>query len=358
MLAGTLLASGADTGLFFLGGVLWLRLGAYPLLENHLHTRWPDDERLAYLGFTAIVSLYLAARTIHAPLPEAIRWLTVATALVGGLQSWLAVPRPLPPEASSSRNSLLAWLFLTAFLGVLLTAPLTIDTAAALAVSLVLSLMALWATPALGKPAFGEGAWSWPYLPALMATLTLIGVPFSLGWLTRTAMFTEISRVDGLAMLGVAVIATGLALSGLVDYWRLLSAGHETNFNRAIVGLVAMIPFLTPGLAPFVLLALTGANAFTPDLTQPMSVWASLLGSLMVAGAMAWFKAGLLDKLPLSPQILSRGLGFNWLLPYADTGFNRLGKVVLRLQIILEGQHYLGWAMLTALLGLLIILFS
>jgi hypothetical protein len=183
LLAGTLLASGADTGLFFLGGVLWLRLGAYPLLENHLHTRWPDDERLAYLGLTAIVSLYLAARTIHAPLPEAIRWLVVGTALVGGLQSWLAVPRPLPPQASSSRNSLLAWLFFTAFLGVLLTAPLTIDTAAALAVSLVLSLMALWATPALGNRLLAKGH-GVALSARSVATLSLIWVPFSVGRLT------------------------------------------------------------------------------------------------------------------------------------------------------------------------------
>jgi outer membrane murein-binding lipoprotein Lpp len=191
-----------------------------------------------------------------------------------------------------------------------------------------------------------------------MASLTLIGVPFSLGWITRVTLFTEILRVDGVALVVVAVVAGGLALSGLADYWLLLSRGHESNLSRSVVGLVAMIPFLTPGLAPFVLFALTGANAISPDLSQPAGVWAGILGSVLLAGGLAYFKSDLVATLPLSTHTLSAGLRFNWLLPYADTIFNNLSKVALRLQIILEGQHYLGWAMFTALVGLLIILFS
>ena len=91
--------------------------------------------------------------------------------LLNGLLAWL----------SDEHSEPLVRLLLVGTALMLLVVPLDQGATTAYSVGLILSVVVLWITPRLGQPRLSEGAWSWPYLPAVAATLTLIGLPFTLG---------------------------------------------------------------------------------------------------------------------------------------------------------------------------------
>ncbi len=357
---------GSTLGRYALGVVLWLRLGLYPLVEFAANRRWRDDERLAYLVLSAGVGLFLVARSLHQPLPYPLMWLTVITMLLGGFLTWLVgsaendAPgvEPTPGQLRELRTGLVTGLGLTLALLPLLAAPLDVRAATAFAVGLLLSLVALWATPALGRPQFSEGAWSWPYLPAVMSTATLVGVPLSLGWIFRAASYQSLFRVDSLPIMLVVALAEALALSGLLLYWRWLVRGQEQNLRRSMVGILAMVPFLTPGLGPFILFSIVspGRPLFQTDATTFSMI--VMVGVVAAAGALGYFKPQLQARLTFWPAIaLEPETGRN-ALRWADDLFYLLSRLILRVQLVLEGQHYFAWAMVVALVGMIIILLN
>ncbi len=357
---------GSSVGQHVLGIALWLRLGLYPLIEANTNRHWRDDERLACYGLTLTVGIYLASRVMSFPLPPAIYGLTVITMLLTGGLAWVAGAdgsldfvqnKGYSTEyIRETRTSLATWLILTESLLVLLAAPVTVEIASAFSMGLVLSLAALWVTPALGAPRFSEGAWSWPYLPAIMATVTVIGIPFSLGWLTRAFTYVEILRVDNLPILAPALPAEGLALSGLVYYWRLLIGGREKSMRRSVAGIVVMVPFLTPGLAPFILSTLTQTDLSFSGFELTGGLLFALIVPLILAVGLGYFRAQILVRLGVATGADVTQRRINTMLSWGETLFKIVTKVVLRVQLVLEGQHYISWAIFMALVGTLIIL--
>lgn len=347
-------AANAMPGAIILGLALWLRLGLYPLLEAPAHAHRRSDERLTYLGLSLAVGIYLTIRLVSDPLPAAIHWLTLMTMLLAGLMTWLS---GVSTEANNGRrDSLLVWLILTESLLILLAAPLQTGVAIAFAVGLILSLVALWVTPALGKPRFGERAWSWPYLPAAAATLNLVGLPLWLGWPVRVAIYRSLFDVTGVLALLLIILAEALALSGLVRYWLILVRGSQASSRHSAVGIVAMVPFLTPGLAPFILSALTGAELSLGSAAQSSGAWVVVVLLVSAAVGLDYFRPAIIARFNLSVPLLSHLLGLHWLFHWGEGVLNQVGKIVLRVRVMLEGQHYLGWAIFTALVGALIIL--
>lgn len=354
----------ANGGMFLFGLALWLRLGLYPLVETQAQRHWLNDERLIYRCLTLAVGIYLAARVIDRPLPIFIQILALLLMLLSGLLAWLAGPgaanEPVPDAPATGVNgtrlTLLNWLILTESLVILLIGPLSVGLAAVFVLALVLSLVALWTTPALGKPRFAEGAWSWPYLPALLATLTLLGFPLLLGWPMWAAIYNSLlSSSSGLFIL-VIVLAESLALSSLVSYWAILSQGNELNFRRSAAGILAMVPFLTPGLGPFILSAMINIESSVTGVTSGVVGLIISLG--LAAITLGYFRNWLINRLQLPPQILGPGAGIAWIFRQGETILDALGRFVLRIRVILDGQHYLGWAIFVALVGALVIIFS
>jgi hypothetical protein len=65
----------------------------------------------------------------------------------------------------------------------------------------------------------------------------------------------------------------------------------------------------------------------------------------------------LLDVMPCSRIGAMSALRLGWLLGYLGRALDTLSRIVLRLRAVVEGEHYLAWAILLALgLGLLIAL--
>jgi hypothetical protein len=78
----------------------------------------------------------------------------------------------------------------------------------------------------------------------------------------------------------------------------------------------------------------------------------------VAAIALGYFRNRLLNGLPLSPQILARWASLAWIFAQGERLLDSLGRFMLRVRVILDGQHYLGWAIFVALVGALVIIFS
>jgi hypothetical protein len=181
-------------------------------------------------------------------------------------------------------------------------------------------------------------------------------LPFSLGRLARTSIYQTLLLKENAALLFLVILAESLVLSGLVSYWLMLWQGNEQSERRSMVGIVAMVPFLIPGLAPLILSTLTGTDLASANFAQSGAVFGALAVTAVGAFGLGYFRSQLIAKLKLSSLGLAEFAGLSWLLPWWAVLLNGVGKFVLRIRVIVEGQHYMGWALFTALVGILIIL--
>jgi hypothetical protein len=338
--------AGAGGPLLF-GLALWLRLGLYPLLETLKFTRPKGYGYLVYLSLSLGVGFYLLIRVPAQPPSQTVVWLAVVTMLVSGMLTWL----------TGERSHLLIRLVVTTSLLMLLIGSLAESAATAYSLGLILSLVALWITPCWGKPQLAERGWPWPYLPAMAATLTLFGAPLSLGWPARRAIYQSLLLSENVQLLILALVAEILALSGLVRYWRLVWRGSEKGGLQAVAGSVIMVPFLIPGLAPFVFSTITKTELPSDDFEQSAGLYLVLFLVMAGAGVMGYFRPQIMARLHLSPTVeweIRDAVEMVWL--WLERTLSRTSKFVLRVEVILQGQHYMGWALVTALVGVVIIL--
>ena len=334
-------------GVLLFGLALWLRLGLYPLLETVKLTRLKGYGYLVYMLLSVASGLYLLIRMPEQPPSSVVIWLAAITMLAGGLLTWLASERP----------RLLTRLVATTSLLVLLTGSLPESAATAYALGLTLSLVALWVTPRWGRPHLTERGWPWPYLPAAAATLTLIGLPLSLAWPARSGIYQSLLHTDNFTLIILVMLADALALSGLVSYWRFIWQGSEKGNLQAVAGTVIMVPFLIPGLAPFIFSTLTKTELPTDGLERSPSLYVVMLIVMVGAGASGYFRPQLRKRLHLPSMAeadIKRVVELLW--AWLERLLSWLGKFVLRIEIVLQGQHYMGWALATALIGVVIIL--
>jgi hypothetical protein len=344
----------ATAGLILLGLGLWLRLGLYPFAEATAHRRWSYDERLVYLGLTLIVGFYLVVRMISEPLPLVVLWLVVLTMVFSGLLTWLTGSSTM--DASTKRLQLLVWLGLTESLLILAVGPLEAVLVIAYGIGLTLCLVVLWVTPAMGPPRLRERAWSWPYLPAVLATYTIIGLPLSLGWLARGAIYQSLFDAGKPAVVLAVLMAEAFALSGLVRYWSILWQGNERNIRRSTAGIVAMVPFLTPLLGPLALSAITRTDLSPLGEVQAVTAWPAVVVIIVVALGLDHYRNQIINRVAIPVETVLEAFQLHRPLRWGETGLNQVGKILLRTRVTFEGQHYLGWAFFVALVGILVIL--
>ncbi|RME71058.1 MAG: hypothetical protein D6784_15755 [Chloroflexi bacterium] len=334
----------APAGGFLLGLAFWLRLGLLPFFE--LDTLEDENfDALLYFGLTLIVSLYLFIRTPLTPVPV-LRWFFVLSGVIAGLLAWL----------SPVRGRRLVYLTLVLGLLIFSADPTNQAAVAGFTIGLVPALVALWVTPRLGRPNLSESAWLWPYFPALGATVTLLGAPFSLGGEIYHVVYRQFLALPAVGLVAGGIAAQALAFTSLLDYWRDLRQGDELHARRSVASVVIMVPFLVPGLAPLVLTAISGLDVSTALNGEGLQFWWVLVTAVVLAVGLVQLRLRLAAVWGMSPQQLVRlpvallaRLG-TALLYAAD----RLGRLVLRLDILLLGRHYLGWALLTALMGAII----
>ncbi|MFQ5610781.1 MAG: hypothetical protein ACE5H9_01460 [Anaerolineae bacterium] len=332
----------------FLVLVYWLRLGLYPFLEAGILSSRKGGQQMLWFSLSTTIGAYLVMRfPLVQPVPAAILWLVVVVMFLNGLVAWL----------STRREVLLGRLFLTQMLWIMLVAPVPALVAVGLTLALTTALAAMWLVPPPGRPNLGERNWPWLYATPALATLSIVGLPFTLGWMAYSQLYARLAG-DGLsAMLGVITLAEGLALAALLNYWRDLLGQPETNDLASAAGLIVAAPFLVPGLSLVALQALIG-QAVNTRFDWPTPVL------LMVGAGWAW--AALLSyghgrwllRLPLSERQIVGILEITWTMRPIIDGLDQAARLILRLRLVLEGEHYLGWAILIALTGIIVLLLS
>jgi hypothetical protein len=365
---------------------VWFRIGLYPLVEADAQ---PDEAvspmRLGWTVVNLAVGLYL----LSAGAAPWLVWLAGATTLLHGALAWL--------ELSQERT--LAHLGYGLAGGILTMAAIVGVGSSVVAASMciVAALVALELTPSPPRGAkWARPEYLWAFLPPLLATAALVGLPFTLGWEGRGALYQATWEAGALGVLALVVVAEGAALSVLYRYWeRLLAsvppeAGNtvpEEGVNRTreevlatssqrgtsppetrhregelwhgggiwplLGATLACIPFLIPVLGPRLVVG-TSTMFAGPSVLNALL---GLVGSLLWALFLGYGRRRLLDSLPFASRGLPSALRLGWLLRSLEYALGTLGRVLLRFRAVVEGEHYLAWAILLALgMGLAILL--
>jgi hypothetical protein len=362
---------------------IWLRLGLYPLVEAEASPKSLPTMRLGWITVNLAVGLYLVSTDI-APW---LAWLAGVTTALHGALAWLERGQE---RALTHAGHALAGGILTMAAAVNNTPGVVMASMSTLAGLVTLGLTSPW----LGRSNGNRLLDVWAHLPTLLATASLVGVPFTLGWEGRGALYRATWEAGLPGTLALVVVAEGAALSVLYRYWwRLLrsmpaEAEHDVSAKGEIpvadeaparpsqkarsspekggrgqgksrvwyllAATLAGIPFLIPVLGPRLLVGAPSSFVVGPAL---LSTSLGLIGSLLWAFFLGYGRHRLLDSLPFSRPGLMSLLRLGWLLHSLRYALDTLGRALLRTRAIIEGEHYLAWALLLALgLGLMILL--
>ena len=350
MLSG--LSETADVAGNLLAFALWLRVGLLPFAEiSYLREEaLSGGEMMVWLALSTAVGVYVAARFLAVPLPQ---FVTILMVLIVLLNAWLAWIQ----EVDHIRLKLLRMILIQPSLA-LLIAPIEAGVSITLGVVYTFGLATLWLTPQLGRPNLLERHWLWIYAAPLLATLSLMSFPATLGWLASDRIYTDLLLTDQLAVVAAVLLAEGIAFSILYPYWRWLLQRLDRNDRALSAALVLAVPFLIPWLGSITFSVVTNVELSGAVAEASPSTWVIVALVWLLALGFGVGRQAMLTWLGLTPQSMQSFLSLTWLWPVAGHGADRFSRGVLRLRATLEGAHYLAWAFLIGLAGILVVVLS
>jgi hypothetical protein len=328
--------------------LLWVRLGLYPLVEGgKVESGELMPLTVGWHAVQIVVGLYL----VHVDFAAWLLWPAIVTALLHAALAWLG----------KNRERAVVHLGYALISVVLVGLALGLPTSPPLAAALLLpaGLMAAALTPTRGGgirvPQTRED-WLrlWGYVPLLLVTLSLVGAPFTLGASAWGAVFGRVWEKQLYGVFLLLVFAQGAGLSVLYRYWRPIwqqSGGGPLTIDRAAAASLVAIPFLLPILGYSLWLAAAGAA-----LSIGVGGWIGLGAAFLWALFLGYSQPLVLRRLPLERGELFRWLRLEPVTALGVSGVSLAAKVLLRLRVIFEGEHYLAWAVLWAIFGILLVL--
>jgi hypothetical protein len=128
------------------------------------------------------------------------------------------------------------------------------------------------------------------------------------------------------------------------------SERDESAVWHAVGATLASTPILIPIVAPRALMVMNPSATPTavPPLS-PLSASLGLAGSLLWAIFLGYGRRRLLSGISSSRSALITILRLGWLLRVLGHTLDVLGHILLRTRAVIEGEHYLAWAILLAL---------
>ena len=319
-----------------------LRVGLYPLhiwrpveLESE-----PDRSILIHL-VPAIAGLSLWARlAVIQGLPEGNVWPTIAvvTALIGGVLAWIqSDPRQSLPYLALGYGGML---ILTAVVGKVPAAALAAGSA-----SWLLGLTALFVGRSFAR---GVGGLLWT-IPAALGAATLAGLPMTLGFGNRMALYQAASGEPGwvfiFSMVAEVLLVGAMLRRLLTAEVSLLPAGMLARAGYAAALAVIAAPIVIAGL-------ILSSPAVSATSAVAWVGWGLPL-VLAVALAATAGRLQLLLRLDSWKDVAVPILRLDWLYSSLVAVARGLARVSLWMADVLEGDGAFLWMLLILSLVLL-----
>lgn len=346
--------------------VVW-RVASYPLHFWFTVDRQPAGlTALADYLLPAIVGLVLLGRIYNADTAAALQqpvWLAVILMAVLGtaLVAWL--------DTNSDRSLLYVVVNrVTWAVAAVAFMPATGPSAVAWSLLVVaLGISGLLVGLAIAR------AWAWRW-PLAIATLCLIGIPGTVGFpvLASLAQLPELATgvLPGFDLLRwvLILLAEALAVAALLRHWlgsassRAGAGGQAPGRVYAARYLAAFVLFAAPmlafGLRPSLVGVWSGENAsaaiYAPLMSQlralPLWFWLAQAISLGAAYLLARMQHQALLRQETWTRTVARVASLTWLQQGLVTAGAFVSKASFALSWILDGEGYIGWVILTALL--------
>jgi formate hydrogenlyase subunit 3/multisubunit Na+/H+ antiporter MnhD subunit len=364
-----------------------LRLMPFPLPTWHAVAETDDvrDARpLSQVVLYAIPTLlgaYLWSRLVQWEGTQVVRWSGLLplwgslAMLVGALRSWAAQD---PSKLIACAHTFGAALVL---LGAGLDVPhgwqLALGAASTLGVS---TLFVAW-TQCQHLDIFDIRSY-WRAAPALLAMLSLAGLPFTLGFVGRVAVYWSLFATEQWLALILTLCSEALFLGGLLrvllelervpdldgiegaardaeDTWwsaQLPRWIRQVDWQREIgyaAGALLALSIVVFGLGPRVLSTVKLGTWFRLP-TLPM--WAALL--LPAVGAVVLYRARgpLLDLAEDWWPLVQRVISLDWVYRGTETILRHVGSLIWGGTLVVEGAGYMAWVVLVCLMILMFVI--
>ncbi len=208
--------------------------------------------------------------------------------------------------------------------------------------------------------------WGWQ-IPVSVGALALVGVPFTAGFLTQSAvarlLMGDFSGSLVLPFFVIYVMAQTLLVSALLRSW----GAQERNavglalpviWRLLAASLVLAIPLVVAGIQPQAIAALASIpDAIPHNVGNPPtavagpSVWLTLSVPLLLGMGLAVLRPRFWALLGQWPDRLAHMAGLEWLTRIFDWGTDRVGSIWETGLEIFEGAGYVGWLVTFVVVG-------
>ncbi len=210
--------------------------------------------------------------------------------------------------------------------------------------------------------------WGWRQ-PVMLAVLALIGLPGTPGFPARLVLAHLTTLTFAFLPLWVlALLAETLLVAALLPplFRRTQPSPQPVALGAAarllIAAVLLAVPLLIWGLQPPFLASFAGRPVegliYQPLLVQLQQaspvVWISLLLPWAAGALLAWGRGRLLAGLPGGQEVVSGVVSLEWGYEALRWAVERTADLLRGLGAVLEGEGYLGWLGLAALLGWLL----
>jgi len=347
--------SGAQLTLWAMAGILRLRV--YPL-----HLSAPDDlDTVPSLAAPLLLSpvlgwgLWFRLATADGGFIPGDTWALVVAAVtlaVGGFLAW----------SCESPNRILPWAGMGVTGAVLLAAGLAGQSAAAVitagSLAWALGVSVLFLKNSLSAGLQRKAPW-WS-IPSLVGALSLLGVPFTLGFVTQATLIGGVAQ-GGYLGWGIAFFLGNLFLVPSLVRWLLTPSSSPVPNRRWLVmargvglGLPALLLVVT-GLHPPLLSGGVLVPSLGPLFAMPgLTGWLLWTISLAGGGVLAWQDRALRPKIGLLLSSIRGLLRLEWIYEAVVGALDRGLSVLRVVDEVVGGAGTLLWSWLLFLLLVLI----
>lgn len=208
--------------------------------------------------------------------------------------------------------------------------------------------------------------WGWQ-VPVSVGALALVGVPFTPGFLTQSAVARlltgEFSGALVLPFFAIYLIAQTVYVSALLRSWGVagrVDPGPEPSVSGRLLacGVALAIPLVIAGVFPQVIAAVTylpqaiPRNAGDPaTAVAGWHVWLTVAAPLLLGMGLAVLRPRVWPAFGQWPDRVSRVAALDWFPGITDWGTSRVSRVWdLSLEVV-EGAGYVGWLVAFGAIG-------